>query len=101
MHAFELGSCGWARTDVEAVDGRFSGVPAELDAGPRSFELTNAGTTPHQLAIVLKETGGPRYITSAIADPAGHGYAVADLAPGDYTAVCLLTTGMANDFTVR
>ncbi|MFN2504226.1 MAG: hypothetical protein ABR540_08345, partial [Acidimicrobiales bacterium] len=39
VHEFELDNCGWARSDVEAVEYAFTGTPSSPRAGPRSFEL--------------------------------------------------------------
>ena len=103
IHAFELDHCGWARTGVRTVDFAFQGIPDVLAPGPRSFELDNAGTEPHELVILRKDGDQLRFVTSAYADAGtnAHGYAVSDLTPGDYQARCVLHPDMVQDFRVR
>lgn len=111
---------------VTAVDFAFEGLPAEIPAGPTSFEFTNEGEAAHEMAIFklgegvvldellaseeepseeeAQEAGG----TFA---PPGEGgvYANTELEPGTYAVVCFIPgpegkphydLGMKTTFTV-
>ncbi|HEX6425370.1 MAG TPA: hypothetical protein VFZ79_17925 [Acidimicrobiales bacterium] len=112
VHAFDLENCGWATLDVVTVDYAFDGIPAEVAAGPTSFELTNDGPEVHEIALLRKNDGvtesfdellalpeeeaGDKVTFTGVAGPvpAGEGaYLVADLEPGEYLALCFLPVG--------
>jgi hypothetical protein len=112
-HAYDLATCGWETVDVTATDYAFDGVPEELPAGPTSFELTNDAEEVHELLLLRKEDGVTQSVEEllampeeeamalatvvgvpALATPGSSAYTVADLAPGDYIAICFIPTGM-------
>lgn len=114
-HAYDLDACGWGSVAVDAADYSFSGLPDELDAGTVSFELTNSGTEMHEMVLLRKNDGVAESFDEllalpeeqamakttmvALAGPVPPGlptYAVADLAAGDYMAVCFIPVGTAS-----
>jgi hypothetical protein len=113
LHEFDLENCGWEVAEVTAADFSFDGIGAELAAGTHSFEITNEGAEAHVLAVVRKADGVTQSwdeilaagegsglyedVTSGFAPPGGTGYAVAELAPGEYMAVCPIPTGTTMD----
>jgi hypothetical protein len=88
-HGDALDRCGWARRGVIATDYAFDGLPAVIEPGIVSFEISNRGTEPHEL--LLKE--GQEVVARAIVDPGGRGFVVADLGGGTYEVVCTLPLG--------
>lgn len=131
VHAFDLASCDIASTDVTAVEYAFEGLPAAMEAGVMSFELTNGGEEPHELVLFRKNDGVTESIDDILAlgeeeaqskmtavagtfaEPGGDAYAIVDLESGDYAAVCFVpvgggdegpphfTEGMKSEFTVE
>jgi hypothetical protein len=120
VHAFDLESCGWSSVEVAAADYSFDGVPDELPAGVTSFELTNDGTELHELFVFRREDGGTAPVEElleqlmalpeeeamelvtpqgepAFAAPGEESYAVVDLAPGEYVAVCFIPVGTTGE----
>jgi hypothetical protein len=113
LHEFDLANCGWEVQDVTAADYSFDGIADELTAGVHSFEMANEGAEPHVLVVVRKAegvtqswdevmaagegTGLYEDVTSGFAPPGGTGYAVADLAPGEYMALCPIPTGTTGE----
>lgn len=110
VHAFDLKSCGWQRTDVDAADYHFTGMPATLAAGVHDIELTNSGKEFHVLVIVRKKAGVTESFDELLNDPEAEGktedvlgaaaapgapasYGVADLQPGEYLVLCPVSTG--------
>lgn len=111
VHTFDLANCGWGQADVVAVDYAFQGVDPSYEAGPVSFEFTNEGGEFHELVLLKKNedvsesfediVAGDRAeamekvisIGGAFAEPAGNGYAVADLEAGEYAVVCFVPVG--------
>lgn len=115
-HAFDLKTCGWARTDVAASEYSFGGVPPTLKPGATSLELTNRGAQKHEMRLLrinddvndpiadivklprtemrkkTKSLGGDDEV-----DPGKTNYVVADLKPGRYALACFLTIGDAKD----
>jgi hypothetical protein len=109
LHEFDVDNCGWEVSDVTMADYSFAGLPDELAAGVHSFELANDGAEAHVLVVVRKAEGVTQSwdeilaagegsglyedVTSGFAPPGATGYAVADLAPGEYMALCPIPTG--------
>jgi hypothetical protein len=113
VHAYDLEACDWATVDVVATDYAFGGIPDELDAGTTSFELSNDGAEVHEVAVLKKNDGVTESFDELLAlpedqagdkvtfvgvggpvPPGGSSYAVADLAAGDYLAICFIPMGM-------
>lgn len=114
-HVYDLAHCGWDSVEVTATNYAFDGLPAELDAGIVSFDLTNEGEDVHELLLVRKNDGVTQPAeellalpeeeamslttmvgTPAFAPPGSVAYLVADLEPGDYMAVCFIPVGMTS-----
>jgi hypothetical protein len=109
IHAYDLDNCGWATSDVTMQEFAFVGVEDEYEAGAHSFELTNDGGEAHVLVVVRKAEGVTKtwdeilaegeestsyeQVTAGFAPPGATGYAVADLAPGEYLALCPIPEG--------
>jgi hypothetical protein len=106
-----LETCGWAETDVEAVEYSFRGVPAELKAGVHSFRLTNGGKEMHELIVFRKKAETTEsfdellalpqeeaeqkadFVGATFAPPGERENAVMDLEAGEYAAVCFIPVG--------
>jgi hypothetical protein len=113
LHEFDLANCGWEVADVTAADFSFAGIDEEMSAGTHSFELTNEGAEAHVLVVVRKAEGVTESwdeilaagegsgmyedVTSGFAPPGGTGYAVAELEPGEYMALCPVPTGTTGE----
>jgi uncharacterized cupredoxin-like copper-binding protein len=106
-------------------------MPAEVKAGKSTWEITNAGPEPHEMALVKLAEGktlqdvvaamqsNPMAIPDFIQDAGGMqaldsgmtGYLEADLTPGNYVALCFVPSpahgkphielGMMMPFTVK
>jgi hypothetical protein len=81
------------------------------EAGPVSFDLSNEGKELHELVLVKKNDSTTETfdqllelpeeqaqkktttVASAFAEPGGTDYAVVDLEPGEYLAVCFIPVG--------
>lgn len=114
-HGFDLKSCKWARVDVSGADYSYSGVPKTMKAGPVSFEFSNAGAEPHELALLKVNDGVKESIEQIVALPEAQGkakvtkvagtfaapgkgdYAVANLKPGRYGFACFVPVGGGKD----
>jgi len=111
-HQFDLDTCGWEAVAVNAADYSFAGLPDEMDAGVASFELTNGGAEMHEMVLLRKNDGVTETFDELLAlpeeeamqkvtmvglagpvPPGEPGYAVVDLATGDYMAVCFIPVG--------
>jgi hypothetical protein len=111
VHKFDLANCGWQRVDVTATEYKFDGVPSKLDAGPTSFDLTNQGKEPHELAILrinddvdesfadivkLPEEQARQMtkgVGGAFAEPSKSAYGVVKLTAGRYAIACFVPVG--------
>lgn len=116
-HAFDLENCEWEQVDVSAVNYEFKGIPDELEAGVTSFEFSNDGTELHEMILLRKnddvtetwdellalpeEEARPKTtsVGSAFAKPGEDAYAVADLEPGEYIALCFIPVGSVDEDT--
>ncbi|MGB5756553.1 MAG: hypothetical protein WBM50_06535 [Acidimicrobiales bacterium] len=110
-HAAGVADCDWAVFDVQLLEYEFSGLPDTVPAGVASFELTNTGQEFHVLAILRRNDGVTATFDELLALPDGEGfasltdagsgfaapgqtgYALADLTPGDYIAICPIPVG--------
>lgn len=128
-HAFDLENCGWQKVDVTAVDYAFQGL-GDAEAGIVSFEFSNEGEEPHEFVLFRKNDGVTEsaqellaneeesedkvtFVAGTFAEPGDNDYAVADLEPGNYAAVCFVpvgggeegpphyTEGMVSEFSVE
>jgi hypothetical protein len=109
VHTYDLENCGWESSEVTAKDFAFEGLPAEIPAGPHSFEITNSGAELHVMVILAKaegvteswdeimaadeESGLYEEMGAGFAPPGADGYVVVDLPAGDYMALCPIPTG--------
>jgi hypothetical protein len=111
VHAFDLDNCGWQRSDVTMADYSFQGIKDTYEAGPVSFDLSNKGKELHELIVLKKNDGTTEtfdqllklpeeqarekttMVASAFAEPGGTDYAVVELEPGAYLAVCFIPVG--------
>jgi hypothetical protein len=115
VHEFELDNCGWAGDRVDADEYVFRDVATSVNAGVRSFELTNKGKEPHELQLVRINDGvneslrqlldlpreqfiaRVRPMGSTFAEPGKKNWVVADLAPGRYAMICFIPVGGAGE----
>ena len=111
-HAFDLANCGWESSEVTAKDYEFEGVAAEYEAGPTSFEFTNAGKELHEFVVLKKKAdteesfdellelpqeeaeGKVDQVGNVFAEPGDDDYFVADLEEGEYIALCFIPVGL-------
>lgn len=101
-----------ADVTVEMVDFHFSGIPAELEAGPKLWDVANTGEQGHVFVLVklaegatvedftvwmatpesrggeMPETLGSDVPSGYFLDPGGRYFETIDLAPGSYVVVC-------------
>jgi hypothetical protein len=115
VHAYDREHCGWETLDVVATEYRYDGVPAELPAGPTSFEFSNEGQELHELGLVRVNDGVTETLhellalpedevmakvtfqgSPTFAPPGTGGYKVVDLEPGRYVIGCFVPTGMTS-----
>jgi len=117
VHDFDLANCGWGSADVTAADYAFQGLPATFEAGPTSFDLTNAGQELHELVILKKKDGVTESYDEILALDQEEGqskvdrvgtafvaqgdtdYVVADLEAGDYLVACFIPVGLTSEDT--
>ncbi len=116
-HAFDLANCGWNGVDVTATDYAYAGLPATLEAGRTSIDLTNNGQELHEIVFLGKNPGVTETFDQILALPeeeamtkvrpasftfAAQGdteYTVLDLPAGSYLAVCFIPQGTISDET--
>jgi uncharacterized cupredoxin-like copper-binding protein len=112
VHAFDLENCGWAQSEVTMGDYSFQGLEDTYSAGPVSFDVTNEGKELHEFILLRKNDGVTETfdqllelpedqaeqkttaVGSAFAEPGGSDYAVVDLEPGEYLAICFIPVGL-------
>lgn len=115
VHAAALGPCGWKTVPVQAMEYHFMGVPDTLPAGVTSFEITNGGKELHVAVIVRKNDGVTdsfeqlltlpekeamtkvTQVGAGFAPLGGSGYALVDLAPGNYLMLCPIPVGTTSE----
>jgi hypothetical protein len=101
-------NCGYAQLDLTAEEYAYGGLPPEVNAGPTIVSLANIGEEVHEAAIIrlnddveatVEEIGMMSVddvfglgvpVAFAFAFPEAIGYAVTDLGPGRYIALCFL-----------
>jgi hypothetical protein len=111
-HAFDLENCGWQQSEVTMADYSFQGLEDTYEAGPTSFDVSNEGKELHELIVLRKNDGVTETfdqllelpqeqaeqkvteVASTFAAPGDTDYAVADLEPGEYLAVCFIPVGL-------
>ncbi|MGI9052082.1 MAG: hypothetical protein ACR2HQ_05445, partial [Ilumatobacteraceae bacterium] len=113
MIAFMQDKCGYTELEVEGADYSFTGIPAEVDAGPAIIAFTNVGEELHEVSFarVNDDTTDsveellelPEEEAFSKITPVGGGfglpgttsYAVVDLSePGNYVATCFIPEGL-------
>jgi hypothetical protein len=117
VHEHDVTECEWTRQDVKAVEYKFEGVPASVDAGIASFEFANAGKEFHEMIVLRKNDGVTESFQDLLAlpeeeamtkatvvgadfeAPGEEGYAVLDLEAGDYAMVCFIPVGTVDEET--
>jgi hypothetical protein len=105
------GNCGFGELAVTATEYAFGGVRDPLEAGPVVINFENTGTEFHEFVLLrvndgvtetfdellaLPEVEGQTKVTTsgrAFAAPGETGFAMIDLQPGRYIAICFLPTG--------
>ena len=111
IDAWFYDNCDYQQVPVTAKEYEFDGLPATLDAGATSFQLTNSGDEMHEIVIARKADGvtdswddilalpeeeamAKVAIAGAAFAPIGAtGYFATDLDAGDYVAVCFIPQG--------
>lgn len=105
------GNCGFGELAVTASDYAFGGIRDSLEAGPVVINFENTGTEFHEFLLLrvndgvtetldellaLPEEEGQTKVTTsgrAFAAPGAISFAMFDLQPGRYIAICFLPTG--------
>lgn len=108
-------NCGFNAVEVLATEYAYGGLPTEIPAGPTVITLVNDGVEVHEMVLMRRadgvtdpvedllalpdeELGGKvQFIDAAFAYPGESGSLVADLAPGNYIAICFLPIGNTPD----
>ena len=114
-HAFDIDNCGWDQVEVTATEYTFAGLPATLEAGRTSIDLTNNGVELHEIVLLAKNPGvtetfdqilalsedeAMKKVTPQSFTFATQGdteYSVVDLPAGSYLAVCFIPQGLTSD----
>ena len=104
-------NCGFNELEVEGADYTFTGIPADVPAGPTIITFNNVGEEVHVIDMVrinddvtetvqelleLPEEEAFSKVTSiagVFAMPGSTSYAVADLTAGSYAALCPIPQG--------
>lgn len=109
-------NCGFTELEVEGADYSFTGLPAEVAAGPAIITFTNVGEELHEISVARINDGATETVAELLElpeeealskiTPVGGGfglpgttsYAVIDLAePGTYVATCFIPEGLTPD----
>ncbi|MEA2972775.1 MAG: hypothetical protein QOG82_1233 [Actinomycetota bacterium] len=114
-HGFDVDNCGWNQVKVTATEYAYAGLPATLEAGRTSIDLTNNGKELHEVVLLTKNPGVTETWDQILALPEEEGmtkatpqsftfaaqgdteYSVVDLAAGDYVAVCFIPQGLTSE----
>jgi hypothetical protein len=99
-------NCGFAELDILASEYAFSGIPAELPAGPMVISFENIGSEVHQMTFIRfnddvtltpeelfalpveQQQSLATFHGMFYAYPGDYGARIYDLAPGRYVAIC-------------
>jgi hypothetical protein len=111
-HTYDLENCDWTSQAFTTTEYEFGGLPDTIDAGVTSFDLTNDGAEVHEMVLLRKNDGVTETAEELLALPQAEAlqkatllgtagpvpaeqtaYVVADLAAGDYIAVCFIPVG--------
>jgi hypothetical protein len=109
-------ACAFEQVEVTGVDYAFEGVPATVPAGTVAFSFTNASEGEEHEMIILKKADGVtqsfeeildlpeeesesliEFAGAAFAPPGGDSAALAELTAGEYSMVCFIPVGGAED----
>jgi len=114
-HAFDEENCGWGSVDVTATEYAFAGLPATMEAGRTSINLTNTGVELHEIVLLSRNPGVTETFDQILDLPeeeamtkvtpqsftfAAQGdteYSVVDLPAGSYLAVCFIPQGLTSE----
>ena len=113
MIAFVKENCGFNELEVEGADYSFSGIPADVPAGPTIVTFTNTGEELHEVAFSRINDGVTETVQELLElpeeealsklTPVGGGFglpgvtsfSVVDLSePGRYLATCFIPEGL-------
>ena len=114
---FMFENCTYDSTyEVSLVDYAFADMPSEIESGRVAILVTNDGSEAHELAVLSKAEGVTEsweellqlpeeeamtkatFVGGAFAPaPGSQGMLVVDIEPGDYAAVCFVSTGTTID----
>jgi len=112
-------NCGFNAVDVLATEYEFGGIPPEMPSGPTVFSLTNNGQEVHELVLLMRNEGVTEpveeilalpeeealnmvtFVNATLAFPGETGHVVADLAAGEYIAVCFLPVGATPEMVTQ
>lgn len=104
-------NCGFNELEVTGDEYTFTGIPAEVEAGPTIFVFENTGEEVHEMILIRKNEGVTESATellelpeeelitmasfqaAAFSFPGVTTYTATDLEPGSYFAVCFLPEG--------
>jgi len=104
-------NCAGTKATVEAVDYAYEDLPRTLPAGAVRLALRNTATEAHNLLLFARQPGVTEsydellalggeerqsklaLVNLTLTDPGQTGYLVADLAAGDYIAICSIGKG--------
>jgi hypothetical protein len=104
-------NCGFNLIEATTQEYAFAGIPEEVPAGPTIITNTNLGEEFHEVLLMRKNDGVTESFDEIIALPEDEGmskatvmavafgppgaesYAVGDLTPGEYLAICFLPKG--------
>lgn len=111
-HAYDLANCGWNKVDVTAAEYSFQGIPATLEQGTTSFELTNGGKELHEMTVLKKKEGVTETfdellkiedeaeakkkvdeVASTFTPQGKTDHAVGELEAGEYIVLCFIPVG--------
>ena len=105
-------ACAYQIIDFSAVEYKFDGIPAVVNAGLTAFHMTDLGSEVHEMLLYRRAKGTEGNIVDIVNDdptvsdgrleavsvmfPAAHGEEsrlLVDLTSGDYVAVCFFPKG--------
>ncbi len=114
-HAFDKENCGWGQVDVTATEYAFAGLPATIEAGRTSIDLTNNGVELHEIVLLAKNPGVTESFDEILALPEEEAMTKvtphrspspprvtpstrwSTCAAGSYLAVCFIPQGLTSE----